>query len=113
MDPVVEIIRPIYVMLKTLFFFDPFYFIHQFNEKKMSINTKHENTQQRKCSHEETNSSLRGWPDRQREGRSPFGNLLLECLQLGHLSAQDMGPKVLLLIGLLWQLALDLLGQLD
>lgn len=115
MGPMVEMIRSIpqiYVMLKTLFF-DPFYFIHQSNEKEMSINTKHKNTQQRKCSLEETNSSLRGWSDRQREGRSPFGNLLLECLQLGYISAQDVGSEVLLLISFLWQLALDLLGQLD
>lgn len=49
----------------------------------------------------------------EREGAGPGGDLGLEGLDLLNLARGDLGLKVLLLVGLLGELALDFLGELD
>lgn len=51
--------------------------------------------------------------DGEREGNGPSGNLLLEAVDLLDLTASNLGLEVLELVGLLGQLGLDLLAQLD
>jgi len=50
---------------------------------------------------------------RQREGASPIGNLLSQLEDLGHAVVGDLGLEVLELVGVLGQLGLDLLAEVD
>lgn len=51
--------------------------------------------------------------NRQREGLTPAGNLLLQVVDLLNLATGDLGLEVLELVGLLGQRTLDLLANLD